>query len=160
CQKANRPALAWDLGDGFSFLAGSEGALPTGRDPISALEQMDKATSNALYVLKDFHDCWNNVQVKRKLRNLAQRFKYSKKSILVTTPAGKVPDELKDEAVVLDFTLPSAQDLDDLLKRLTQTPGFKVNLTGLGREKLVQAALGLTISQAQRVFSKAIVSDG
>src|SRR4029079_5481943 len=33
-------------------------------------------------------------------------------------------------------------------------------LTKLGREKLVQAALGLTGSQAQRVFAKAIVSDG
>jgi SpoVK/Ycf46/Vps4 family AAA+-type ATPase len=43
---------------------------------------------------------------------------------------------------------------------LTQTPGVKVNLTDLGREKLVQAALGLTTAQAGRVFAKAIVSDG
>ena len=35
-----------------------------------------------------------------------------------------------------------------------------MNLTKLGREKLVQAALGLTASQAQRVFAKAIVSNG
>jgi SpoVK/Ycf46/Vps4 family AAA+-type ATPase len=35
-----------------------------------------------------------------------------------------------------------------------------VNLTKLGREKLVQAALGLTAAQAQRVFAKAIVADG
>jgi SpoVK/Ycf46/Vps4 family AAA+-type ATPase len=33
-------------------------------------------------------------------------------------------------------------------------------LTKLGREKLVQAALGLTTAQAQRVFAKAIVADG
>jgi SpoVK/Ycf46/Vps4 family AAA+-type ATPase len=36
----------------------------------------------------------------------------------------------------------------------------KVSLTPLGREKLVQAALGLTVAQAQRVLAKAIVSDG
>jgi SpoVK/Ycf46/Vps4 family AAA+-type ATPase len=36
----------------------------------------------------------------------------------------------------------------------------RVNLTPLGREKLVQAALGLTTSQAQRVYAKAIVTDG
>jgi len=46
------------------------------------------------------------------------------------------------------------------LNRLTQTPGVKVTLTKLGREKLVQAALGLTASQAHRVFAKAIVSNG
>src|SRR5262249_44784579 len=33
-------------------------------------------------------------------------------------------------------------------------------LTKLGREKLVQAALGLTAAQAQRVFGKAIVAHG
>ena len=160
CEKAQRPCLTWDLGDGFHALTGNENNLAVARDPLSALEQMDKATNNALFVLKDFHDCWNNVQVKRKLRNLAQRFKYSRKSILITSPTAKIPDELKDEAVVLDFELPNAPELDEVLNRLTQTPGVKVNLTRLGREKLVQAALGLTVSQAQRVFSKAVVSDG
>jgi len=46
-----------------------------------------------------------------------------------------------------------------VLGRLTQTPGVKVKLTKLGHEKLVQAALGLTVAQAQRVFAKAIVAD-
>jgi SpoVK/Ycf46/Vps4 family AAA+-type ATPase len=50
--------------------------------------------------------------------------------------------------------------LEAVLQRLTQTPGVRVNLTRLGREKLVQAALGLTAAQAQRVFAKAIVSAG
>lgn len=160
CEKAQRPCLSWDLGDGFKAIAGNESNLPTARDPLSALEQMDKATNNTLFVLKDFHDCWSNVQVKRKLRNIAQRFKFSRKSLLVTSPTARIPEELKDDAVILDFELPNAPDLDDVLKKLTQTPGIKVNLTKLGREKLVQAALGLTVSQAQRVFSKAMVSDG
>lgn len=160
CERAKRPCLSWDLGDGFQVVAGNEALPPPARDPISALEQMDKATGNPLFVLKDFHDCWPNPQVKRKLRNLAQRFKYSRKSLLVLTPNSRLPEELKDEGVLLDFELPGAPDLEEVLGRLTQTPGVKVNLTGLGREKMVQAALGLTISQAQRVFSKAIVSDG
>ncbi len=67
---------------------------------------------------------------------------------------------MKDEAVVVEFPLPQAPELEAVLQRLTQTPGVKVNLTRLGREKLVQAALGLTASQAQRVFGKAIVSNG
>ena len=37
---------------------------------------------------------------------------------------------------------------------------MRVNLTKYGREKLVQAALGLTAAQAHRVFAKAIVRDG
>jgi SpoVK/Ycf46/Vps4 family AAA+-type ATPase len=111
-------------------------------------------------VLRDFHDIWGNALLKRKLRNLAQRFRYTRKSILVTTPTNQLPAELKDIAVVVEFPPPDSAELEALLNSLTATPGVRVQLTALGREKLVQAALGLTTSQAQRVFAKAIVRNG
>ena len=134
--------------------------LLAAKDPLSALEQIDKADGNTLFILKDFHDCWTNPQIKRKLRNAAQQLKFTKKSIILTTPHSKLPEELKDIAVLQEFPLPVANELDQVLAGLSKTPGVKVNLTKLGREKLVQAALGLTASQAQRVFAKAIVSNG
>jgi AAA+ superfamily predicted ATPase len=161
CEQSQRPCLTWDAADGFQVLTGGgKGPLPSARDPLSALEQVDKAEGDTLFVLKDFHECWGNAQVKRKLRSVAQRLKFTRKSIVVTSPCGKIPEELKDEAVVVGFPPPDAAELEEVLNRLTQTPGVKVNLTPLGREKLVQAALGLTAAQAQRVFAKAIVRDG
>ncbi len=160
CEDTQRKCLTWDIADGFQWLTTSGGALPIARDPLTALEQIDKADGNVLYVLKDFHDAWGNPQIKRKLRSVAQRLKFSKKSILVTSPMGKIPEELKDETVVVEFPSPTTVELETVLQSLTQTSGVKVNLTPLGREKLVQAALGLTASQAQRVFAKAIVTDG
>ena len=160
CEQTQRPCMVWDIADGFQPLTQSAGSLPVARDPLTALEQIEKSDSNTLFILKDFHEAWTNPQIKRKLRNVAQRLKFNKKSILITTPSGKVPDELKDETVVVTFPLPVADELNEVLARLTQTPGVKVNLTPLGREKLVQAALGLTTAQAQRVYAKAIVKDG
>lgn len=160
CDRSGRSCLTWDLADGFQSLTNWRNSLPSAKDPITALEQIDKIDGEGLFVLKDFHDCWGNPQFKRKLRSVAQRLKFSKKSILITAPSAKIPPELKDEAVIFEFPLPQASELEAVLQRLTQTPGVKVNLTPLGREKLVQAALGLTASQAQRVFGKAIVSDG
>lgn len=160
CEQTQRPSLTWDIADNFQWLSGSGPAL-IGRDPITALELIDKTDNNALYILKDFHEVWTNPQIKRKLRSVVQRLKFSKKSVLITSPSSKFPDELKDEAVVVEFPSPTTVELDEVLRRLTQqTPGVKVDLTALGREKLVQAALGLTSSQAQRVFAKAIVRDG
>lgn len=158
CERGKRGCLTWDVADGFQSLTGA--AAPSARDPISALEQVDKAEGDLLFVLKDFHDCLGNAQIKRKLRGVAQRLKFSKKSIVLLSPSGKLPEELKDEAVVLEFPAPTAEELEAVLTRLTKTPGVRVNLTKLGREKLVQAALGLTAAQAQRVFAKAIVGDG
>ena len=160
CARAKRPCLSWDVADGFQAIINWSGSIPSARDPLSALEQVDKADGDGLFVLKDFHDCWSNPQFKRKLRSVSQRLKFSKKSILVTAPSGKIPVELKDEAVILEYPLPKNEELETVLQRLTQTPGVRVNLTKLGREKLVQAALGLTSAQAQRVFAKAIVSNG
>jgi AAA+ superfamily predicted ATPase len=160
-ERTQRSVVSWDAADGFVTVTGASSSA-TARDPLTALEQIDKTDYNnsTIFVLKDFHEIWTNPQIKRKLRSVNQRLKFTKKSIIVTSLSSKIPDELKDEAVILEFPLPIATDLEEVLGRITQTPGVKINLTGLGREKLLQAALGLTTSQAQRVFAKAVVTDG
>src|SRR5262249_19217345 len=141
CDSLKRPLHTWDVAEGL--LPAPAGATPI-RDPVAALEQIDKADGEGLFVLKDFHDFWATVTVRRKLRGLAQRLKFSKKSIVVTTPSGKVPEELKNEAVVMPLPPPGAADLEAVLDRLARTPGVQVELTPAGRDKLLQAALGLT----------------
>ncbi|MGQ9675541.1 MAG: AAA family ATPase [Chloroflexota bacterium] len=91
---------------------------------------------------------------------MAQRLKYTKKSIIVITHTARVPDELQDDAVVVHLPSPTTQEIEQVLDRLAQTPGVRVNLTPMGREKMVQAAMGMTASQSQRVFAKAIVAGG
>jgi SpoVK/Ycf46/Vps4 family AAA+-type ATPase len=159
CEGAARPCLTWDVSDGFQALTGNGGTL-SANDPLTAIEQILKADESALVVLKDFHEFWDDPRIKRKLRSVAQKLKYTKKSIAITTPRSKIPEELKDQVVVVDFPNPEASELEGVLDRLTQTPGVQMNLTPLGRDKLIQAAVGLTVSQAQRVFAKAIVRDG
>ncbi|MBI4928994.1 MAG: AAA family ATPase, partial [Anaerolineae bacterium] len=118
------------------------------------------ANAPTVFVLKDFHELWSNAQIKRKLRSLAQRLKFTKKTILITTHSPRIPDELKDETVVMPYSLPDTAQLAEVLDQLASTPGVKVNLTPLGKEKLTQAALGLSASQAQRAFARAIITDG
>jgi AAA+ superfamily predicted ATPase len=160
CQQTKRRCLTWDVAEGFRVLTASSATPPSAKDPISALDVVDKLDGDALIVLKDFHEAWSNAQFKRKLRSVTQRLKFTRKSLLITTPTAKLPEELKDEALLVEFPPPTEEHLNAVLNSLTQAPGVKVNLTPLGREKLVQAALGLTAAQAGRIFAKAIVSDG
>lgn len=132
---------------------------------MAALQAIEKMEGEAIFVLRDFHQHWQGqgegtAWVIRKLRNLAQKLKYTRKTIVVTMPSPKIPEELKDDMVLLEFPLPGVPELDGILTRLTDTPGVKVNLTPQGREKVVRSALGLSSNQAQRVFAKAIVADG
>jgi hypothetical protein len=159
CQQTQRDCLTWDVADGFQVLLGSRTAPPA-RDPLTALEQVEQVEESSLFVLKDFHELWDDPRIRRKLRNVSQRLKYTTTSLIITATTAQVPVSLGNEAVVLELNPPDTDQMSAVLDELTQAPGVKVNLTPLGREKLVQAALGLTAAQAQRVFAKAVVHDG
>lgn len=159
CAGSKRQCISWDMGKGFQLVSQGTMNLPQAANPIAALEHIEKMDNDAIFILKDFDDCWSNSQVKRQLRNLAQAFKQSRKSIIVTTCSQRIPEQLKDDAFITEFPLPEIEQLELELNRVAQAPGAVVKLTNLGKQKLLQAALGLTASQALRVFSKAMVRD-
>jgi SpoVK/Ycf46/Vps4 family AAA+-type ATPase len=121
---------------------------------------MIKTGEDAVVILKDFHEYWNNPQVKRRIRNFSQEFRYNRRTIVILTPATRVPDEIRDEAVIVHFPPPNAAELSADLNTLISTSGITCSLTEGGREKIIQAALGMTLNQARRAFSKAIVAHG
>ena len=151
--------VAWDVAAGFHSLAGSTSPQPAS-DPVSALEQIDRDTTKTVFVLKDFHECWDDLMAKRRLKNAAQALRRKHASIVVLTPSPRLPPELADEAVQLELLPPDERELAEVLDQLCEGTGVKVDLTSLGRRKLTQAAIGLTRAQAERVFSRAIVTDG
>ena len=162
CSGHARSCLVWDITSGFAWLSTEGTPIPVSKDPLSALEMIEKHKNGAssVYILKDFHDAWTNPQVKRKLRSVCQKLARVNKQIILTMPTGHIPEELKDEIVILDLPLPSIGELDHEMTRISTNMSIKTNLTALGREKILQAALGLTLLQAQRAFIKASILDG
>jgi len=70
-----------------------------------------------------------------------------------------VPVELEKEVVVLDFPLPTAAELDEVLtQQLVQIKQTRLDRSV--REKLIAAAQGLTRDEAEKVFRKALVRSG
>ncbi len=151
CERTQRECLAWDVADGFQWLTASTHAAPVARDPLTALEQIEKSEPNtpALFVLKDFHEAWGNAQVKRKLRSASQRLKATRKSILILAPTSKVPEELRDEVFIVEFPLPDAAEMETVFNRLAQ--GFRQNRAGdLGRlQRFFTAAEQARLERAQ-----------
>jgi len=86
-----RQCITWDAVDGFSVIAGNRNFHTQSRDPLAALDDIMKTDENAVIVLKDFHEYWNNPQVKRRIRTLSQKFRYNRRSIVIVTPARRVP---------------------------------------------------------------------
>jgi AAA+ superfamily predicted ATPase len=156
--------IVWDIADRFTSPTGAQ--LPEAGDPVTALDKIRERAAQAperrdLYVLKDFHEFWGkDPRVRRKLRNLAQQLVYTASSVAVTAPMVSVPDELREEAVVVEVPLPDEEELRAVLDELVgRTGGIRSELTEHGRARFAQAALGLTAAQAKRAFAKAIVRD-
>ena len=159
--RPERRLVTWDLAAGLRVLHGG-GSPPAAADPRTALESVAKAdaSQSAVFVLKDFHACLERQPIViRQLRNLAQELKQTLKTIVITAPTTAIPDDLKDDVFVVEFSPPDVGEMQTILDRFTQNPQVKVNLTPLGREKVLRSALGLSSNQAQRVFAKTIVAE-
>jgi ATP-dependent 26S proteasome regulatory subunit len=135
------------------------------KDPLLALDQVIDQVEPAIFIFKDFHPFLtkSNFAVTRKLKEIALQLKNSYKTIVLVSPVLEIPTELDKEVTVLGFPLPTRDDLAALLDRIVedvkQYKQVSVELDEPGRERLLQAALGLTLGEAENVFAKIIVKD-
>jgi hypothetical protein len=133
------------------------------KDPLVALDQVIEQVEPAIFIFKDFHPFLtkSNFAVTRKLKEIALHLKNSFKTILLISPVMEIPTELEKEITVLNHPLPFREDLSALLDRIiaevSQFKQVKIDLDDAGRERLLQAALGLTLGEAENVFAKIIV---
>ena len=149
----------WTITQGFSS-ANSQRENAT-RDPLAALDYVLRSPDQAIFLLKDFHSFITDFNVTRRLRDLTPALKNSFKNLMILSPILKLPAELEKEITVLDYALPSYEDLgkllDDIIRSVHDTPGVDVNLTPTHREQVLKAAQGLTAMEAENVFAKSLV---
>jgi len=133
------------------------------RDPLAALDHVIDQVEPALFIFKDFHPFLtrNNYAIIRRLKEIALHLKNSFKTIVLVAPLMEIPTELEKEITVLNHPLPSKEDLNELLGRiiadLKQFKQMEIDLDDSSRDRLLQSALGLTLSEAENVFAKIIV---
>src|SRR5437868_2388666 len=135
------------------------------KEPLAALDQVIEQVEPAVFVFKDLHPFLtrNNFAIVRKLKEIALHLKNSYKTILIVSPVLEIPTELEKEITVLNHPLPSREDLSALLDKIAADVTHlkvKIDLDDEGRERLLQAALGLTLNEAENVFAKIIVKSG
>lgn len=135
------------------------------KDPLLALDQVIEQVEPAIFIFKDFHPFLtkNNFAVTRKLKEIALHLKNSFKTIILVSPVQEIPTELEKEITMLNHPLPTRDDLSELLDKIIedvkQFKQVKIDLDEAGRERLLQAALGLTLGEAENVFAKIIVKE-
>ena len=173
-QKRQKKVFEWTFTTGIvpagTSIQSQKNRNASTKDPLIALDQVIDQVEPALFVFKDFHPFLSkankgaNAAPIRKLKDVAVHLKNSYKTIILVSPVQEIPEELEKEITVLNHPLPTKEDLSQLLDRIitdvTQLKQVVIDLDEASRQRLLQAALGLTLGEAENVFAKIIVKDG
>jgi len=168
-QKRQKKVFEWSCSTGIvqagASIQSQKNRNAATRDPLMALYQVIDQVEPAIFIFKDFHPFLtkNNFAIVRKLKEIALHLKNSFKTIVLISPVMEIPAELDKEITVLNFPQPTKDALAALLDKIVadvQTlKQVQIELDPEGRERLLQAALGLTLGEAENVFAKIIVKD-
>ncbi len=167
--KRQKKVFEWTFSNGIvpagASIQSQKGRNAATKDPLAALDQVIEQVEPAIFLFKDFHPFLtkNNFAIIRKLKDIALHLKNSFKTIVLISPVMEIPAELDKEVTVINFPQPTKEDigalLDKIVAEVRDRKQIKIDLDGEGRERLLQAALGLTLGEAENVFAKIIVQE-
>jgi ATP-dependent 26S proteasome regulatory subunit len=167
--KRQKKVFEWTYSSGIvpagSSIQSQRNRNPVTKEPLAALDLVIEQVEPAIFLFKDLHPFLTkgNFAVIRKLKDIALHLKNSFKTIVLISPVMEIPAELDKEITVLSFPPPSKEDLGMLLDGIVQdvheTNQIDVALDTESRERLVQAALGLTLGEAENVFARLLIKD-
>jgi SpoVK/Ycf46/Vps4 family AAA+-type ATPase len=154
----NKPIYSWDFINGYKTKINN--SKFAARNPLQALELIENlnAETPSIFILKDFNKFLADTSVLRKIKNLLNILKNQSKSIIIISTEIQIPKDLTENITVIDFLLPTEQEIKLELIRLSKSIESLFNLEFL--ELLTQSCQGLTLEKIRLILSKSIARYG
>ena len=128
------------------------------QEPIEALTTIESLPEKSVILLKDFHLFLQDANpiLICKMKEVLGEAKTKNKTLIVLGCRLCLPHELEREITVLDFALPTKPQLGVVLDGIVQSAKLK-QIEGEDREKILEAATGLTTIEAENAFALSYV---
>lgn len=169
----NKKLLGWTVTEGIQDLSLAKPSVvdTNAREPLQVLDHIAASKEAAIFVLKDFHSYIADTRLPleperalliRRLRDVANELKESRKTLVLLSPVYSVPTELEKDITLLDYSHPTTAELHAALQRVLRSARQRSTLEGLdldeeARARLVRSAQGLTCTEAENAFAKSLV---
>ncbi len=168
CERLDKHLMEWSITRGLMRYRAHVPTQAEGRkgtkDPLAVLKSILDITEPSIVVLKDFENYLKDSAVRRGLRDLALALRFTYTSVIILAPPFSIPRELEKDITLVDFPLPTMPELEDLLRRIEaevdQSPEYDIAKDAEERHRLLEAAMGLTLAEAENVFAKTLVKAG
>lgn len=138
-----------------------DGQSRQANDPFEAVTAVGELPENSLVLLRDFHmflEEGNPVLV-RAIKDQLGRCKTQGKVLIALGCRQVLPPELEREMTVIHFMLPDKPQLGTVLDGICQSAGL-TRPGGDDRERILDAATGLTCAEAENSFALSVVERG
>ena len=154
------PLYTWSVTAG---LAKARGAPIYNTDnPEQAVANVALIQGDAIFLLKDFARYCENDRVCRRLRELAEKFRSERRSIIITAAALELPPDLRGDSVPFQLGLPTADELfpavKNVLAEMNRTQQIPLALDIVGISQLTQNLVGLPQEEAMRALRMCILA--
>lgn len=128
------------------------------QDPLEALQAIESLPEKSMILLKDFHLFLQdpNPILIAKMKEVLGEAKTKSKTLIVLGCRLLLPPELEREITVLDFSLPDKMQLGQILDGITESAQLQ-KIQGEDRERILEAATGLTTIEAENAFALSYV---
>ena len=163
--KRPRQVILYSLSKGLHEIGGQGKPLA----PDAALAQAARATEPTIFIFFDLHHSLGGPRgaepvTVRAIRDVAEQFKNGEvpSTLIIVSPSLSLPQDLEKVVSVLDLPLPGVEEVMAVLNNIVEanSDAITVDLTDADRQRLIQAALGLTQNEAENAFARAIAADG
>ncbi len=156
--------FAWSATAGLIDTA--DGASRGCEDPMEVLGAVAGLPENSIVLLRDYHVFFEdpNPMLIRMVKDQVRQGKLKGKTLAVLGCRLKLPPELEREFTVVDFALPGAEALRQVLSGILESATTEGRTTVQPDQEatavLIDAARGLTSSEAEDAFALSMVESG
>ena len=146
----------WSVVDGL--VDTQKGTNNSANDPLEALIAIKDLKEKTLILLRDFHLFLQdpNPILIRQLKDVFQEAKTKSKTLVILGCRIVLPPELERELTVIEFALPGKEELRAVLSGIMESADLKT-LEPESRDKVIDAASGLTTIEAENAFALSVV---
>lgn len=164
-QRFERKLYIWNVVDGVRLWQDQDNSFVSKDEEATSLEKawefFDELDVDSIFLMEDIQHYLvsENVKAIKKLRNLAINMPQGR-TLVLSQPIQQLPLELEKEVHVLNFDYPTVSDLKAIYKKVCDKYKYYDIVTQAPPEppsELIEAALGLTIMEAEKAFSLAYV---
>lgn len=146
----------------FTGLTGEEEILENTKAPLDALDRVIQRPEQAFYLFEGIHSLMEgDPLIIRKLKDVHRALRNRYTTLFIVAPVLFVPEELRREMVVFELPMPDATEVERVLNSVItgnpQASKLTESLTPELRERMVKAALGLSLDQVARAFRAALI---